>query len=566
MHLDEEPDDDVTIDLMNSDSGHLTASPSSITFTKEGEASDPNKWVWNAPQTVTLTAVTDSDASDEIVTITHVADIGGKDYVLAQVRAVVRDSALPALTLEQQNRDISEITVAEGGTATYTVKPASAPSSDLTVTPALILTNTDNEIIASFVDTIAVVPASLIFTAGTNGNWETPQTMTVTGLPDDDEFDDPAVIWHVARHDGEDYIMGRLPVTVTDGNRAPYFEEGLDTTREVPETAGQGTSVGDPVTALDLNTGDTLTYSLDDPGPKFDINSATSQVTVAANNSLDYETEPDHEVKVTVTDPGGLSDTIYVKVIITGVNEPPVINGLSAPEFNENATGRITRYTATDPERDSFTWSVAGVNVSDFSIDSRGYFSINKPLNYETKSTYNVAIVATDDADPPDAGEFPVTVVVKDVNESPEIFLVGATHDYAENGVHPVQQYFARDPEGDTPINWSLSGADGGDISITNTGLLQFRQTPDYERPTDSNHDNIYRFTVRASDGRLTGTKDVTVTLETSTKRRQSQAMPPSPTRRTPPLPGYSTATPPPTPNEARSPGPSMATMGTISP
>ena len=40
---------------------------------------------------------------------------------------------------------------------------------------------------------------------------------------------------------------------------------------------------------------------------------------------------------------------------------------------------------------------------------------------------------------------------------------------------------------------------------------MQFRQTPDYERPTDSNHDNIYRFTVRASDGSLTDTKDVTV-------------------------------------------------------
>ena len=218
-------------------------------------------------------------------------------------------------------------------------------------------------------------------------------------------------------------------------------------------------------------------------------------------------------MKVTATDRGGLSDSIEVKVIIRGENEPPVINGLSAPEFNENATGRITRYTATDPEKDSFTWSVAGADAGDFSIDSRGYLSINNPPDYETKSTYSVTIVATDDADPPYAGELPVTVVVKDVNEAPERFLGGATHDYAENGVHPVQEYFARDPEGDTPINWSLSGADGGDFSITNSGLVQFRQTPDYERPTDSNHDNIYRFTVRASDGSLTDTKDVTVTV-----------------------------------------------------
>ena len=315
--LADEPSNDVTITLSSSDSDALTLSKdttdpktfsSSLTLTFEKDKYDE-------AQDVTLKAKADMDASDEIGTITHEADIGGKDYVLAQVRAVVRDSALPALTFEQQSVEISEIIVSEDGMATYTVKPASAPSTDLTVTPALILTNTDNEIIASYVDTISVAPASLTFTAGTNGNWETPQTMTVTGLSDDDEFDDSAVIWHVATHDGEDYIVGSLPVTVTDGNRAPYFEEGLDTTREIPETAGQGTNVGDPVTALDLNTSDTLTYSLEDPDGKFAItpsNSATGQITVAANSSLDYETKQDYSMQVVVSDRAadGLTDKI----------------------------------------------------------------------------------------------------------------------------------------------------------------------------------------------------------------------------------------------------------------
>ena len=42
---------------------------------------------------------------------------------------------------------------------------------------------------------------------------------------------------------------------------------------------------------------------------------------------------------------------------------------------------------------------------------------------------------------------------------------------------------------------------------------MSFRKTPDYERPADSNKDNEYRVTVRASDGRNYGTLDVVVTV-----------------------------------------------------
>ena len=53
----------------------------------------------------------------------------------------------------------------------------------------------------------------------------------------------------------------------------------------------------------------------------------------------------------------GLTDKIEVKVLVTGVNEPPVISGEASPTFNEDALAsatRVARYSATDPERDSF--------------------------------------------------------------------------------------------------------------------------------------------------------------------------------------------------------------------
>ena len=44
-------------------------------------------------------------------------------------------------------------------------------------------------------------------------------------------------------------------------------------------------------------------------------------------------------------------------------------------------------------------------------------------------------------------------------------------------------------------------------------GELRFRYSPDYERPADSNRDNVYEVTVRAYDGRYYGTFEETITV-----------------------------------------------------
>src|SRR2546425_570513 len=45
-------------------------------------------------------------------------------------------------------------------------------------------------------------------------------------------------------------------------------------------------------------------------------------------------------------------------------------------------------------------------------------------------------------------------------------------------------------------------GTDGGRIIINNTtGALRFVSAPDFENPTDTGTNNVYDFTVQASDG-----------------------------------------------------------------
>ena len=85
-----------------------------------------------------------------------------------------------------------------------------------------------------------------------------------------------------------------------------------------------------------------------------------------------------------------------------------------------------------------------------------------------------------------------------------------------ENHDGVLRTYTGRDPEDPTLelTNWRTSGTDGGDFTMSEDGELSFRNTPDYERPADSNRDNEYGFTVQVSDGRYYGSFDVTVTVE----------------------------------------------------
>ena len=101
------------------------------------------------------------------------------------------------------------------------------------------------------------------------------------------------------------------------------------------------------------------------------------------------------------------------------------------------------------------------------------------------------------------------------VNEGPEI-SGRDTLTVSENYEAVLAAYSATDPE-DTSAeitSWSVTGRDGGDFAINEDGELTFRNPPDYERPADSNRDNEYEVTVRASDGQVYGTFEVMVTVE----------------------------------------------------
>ena len=249
-------------------------------------------------------------------------------------------------------------------------------------------------------------------------------------------------------------------------------------------------------------------------------------------NIPDYERPADsgkdnvYNFSVRASD-GSLYGYLPMTVTVTDVNEPPEITTVSSSAMvlrqDENRTSRLYTYRATDPERSTITWSVGGIDRNLFTIDEQGQFSFSEtnPPNFERPSdsdgdnVYEVTIQATDDGS--NTASLPVTVTVTDVNEGPEISGQQSLS-FAENHAtdRVLASYSATDPEDPSAVitRWSLSGTDGGDFVISEQGGLTFRSVPDHERPADSGRDNVYSFSVRASDGRLYGYLEVTVTVQ----------------------------------------------------
>ncbi len=222
-----------------------------------------------------------------------------------------------------------------------------------------------------------------------------------------------------------------------------------DATRSVAENTEAGSTVGDPVTA-DPKDGDVLTYTLWDAG-------GTTQTGASANFDIDRATGQ----------------------IMTKVKSALDAEGSGTEHDNEGNAYvlYLVEVRATDPA------GIPGTNPA---------------------VTANSAVVK-------------VVIIVTDVNDAP-VVTAGTTTPptFAEvlGAITTVLESYTATDADDNPTTLSLGGADGSKFEIDlNNGGLTFKKKPDYEKPTDADMDNVYEVTVQASDGKLTGTLKVKVTV-----------------------------------------------------
>ena len=143
----------------------------------------------------------DDDANDETVAISHSVSGYGSVTTAAEVSVTVNDNDTAGVSVSP-----TSLSVNESGTTTYTVVLTTEPSGTVTVTPS-----------SGDTGAATLSPSSLTFTSG---NWDTAQTVTVSGEEDDDVNDETVAISHSVSGYGSVTTAAEVSVTVSDNDTA----------------------------------------------------------------------------------------------------------------------------------------------------------------------------------------------------------------------------------------------------------------------------------------------------------------------------------------------------------
>ena len=169
-----QPVSNVVIPVASSDASEGTASPATLTFTPAN---------WNVAQTVTVTGADDAVQDGAVAYTVVLSPAGSADPVYTGADA-------PDVAVSNTDDDVTAITVTPvaglvtteaGGTASFTVVMTAQPTANVVI-PVTSSNPAEGSVSA----------ANLTFTAG---NWNVPQTVTVTGV--DDAVADGAVAYTV---------------------------------------------------------------------------------------------------------------------------------------------------------------------------------------------------------------------------------------------------------------------------------------------------------------------------------------------------------------------------------
>ena len=405
----------VTVTVASDSTGNATVSPASLTF----EPDDTNSKKWDSPQTVTVTGVNDDIVSERTATISHSAgDTGSYDGVSKNLTVTLTDDETKGVTLSKSSATVAE--TGEGNTATYTVVLDSEPTAAVTVAVASNPTGT-----------ATVSPASLTFEPddANSKRWDSPQTVTVTGVDDDyDNADDKreATISHtVSGGDYDDVRAASVTVTVTDDEtKGVALSESSVTVAE----SGEGNTATYEVKLASQPTADvTVTVASEDataakvsvgegtPGASLTLTFTTEnwddmqEVTVTAVDDAYDNTEDKRETKITHTAgaTGGYDDVSKdLPVTLTDDDGAAAINlsldPASVKEDAESAQTITVKAEIAGSTRFSTDQTIA-VTVGDSGTATSGTdygevtdFNITLP-NDAASVTKTFAITPTDD-------------------------------------------------------------------------------------------------------------------------------------------------------------------------
>ncbi len=181
------------------------------------------------------------------------------------------------------------------------------------------------------------------------------------------------------------------------------------------------------------------------------------------------------------------------------------------------------------------TYTLGGTDAASFDVvAATGQLQTKAALDYETKSSYEVTVTATDTD-----GSTTTMVTINVANVIELTTFSGPTMvTFAENGATRVATFSYSSDEDRDGIEWVMAGVDRGLFSLDSpSGALRFLQAPDFENPLDvgppgRGTNNIYELKLvawaRDNDQIFTDEVDVMVTV---TDVDEAGALSLSPTR-----------------------------------
>ena len=284
-----------------------------------------------------------------------------------------------------------------------------------------------------------------------------------------------------------------------------------------PEISG-ATSV-QQVIVVDNVTGRWRVASINDRGAIADIDVTSG----ALSPDGAYMAFTSTATNLTGADPSALGGSLFL--VSTGLIAPTGIV-LSANTLRENnpTDTSVGSLGALDPDADvgpftvsqSYQYSFAsGAGDADNSLFEivGSELRFRSVADYELKNGYSVRVQVSDSNG---SAQTALRVFVTDVNEAPLITSGGAVS-VAENvqSGTPVYTVTATDPDAGTTLSYSIiGGVDAGRFQIDGgTGALSFVTAPDFEAPADVGGDNVYDVVVQVSDGALSDSQAIAVTV-----------------------------------------------------
>ena len=322
----------------------------------------------------------------------------------------------------------------------------------------------------------------------------------------------------VSASDGASIATQAVTISVGDVAEAPLFSSASNQAAVENATAAGSVAASDP-------DGNPVEYAIvgGADAALLIIDAATGTLTfvTAPNFEAPADADGDNRYEITVSASDGGQTTIQAKTITVGnLAEAPVITSqtLFTTLENETAVGQLL---ASDPDGTTPSFAIAGgTDAARFTIDAAtGALSFVAAPNFEApgdadgNNVYQIVVSASDGVL---TTSQTVDVSVSNVNEAPVITAFGggssATVSLGEN-VTAVATIAAADPDG-TPLSYSLGGADAALFTIDAlSGALSFRTAPDYESPADAGTDSTYDVVVTASDGSLSDSLTLAVSV-----------------------------------------------------